>query len=147
MSQITVDLSTPSLTMNITGDVHVHVGQSPTVTQSLARIEDTLTAMATVQQRQSTQLVTLQTQENRMAADLTSVKQIVTDIDAETNTLAVKQQAEIALIADLKAQIAAGTPVTQADLDGLSDNLSAIRDRLKVIGADPADPIPSVPAV
>lgn len=75
-------------------------------------------------------------------ADITTVKQLVVDIDTETNAVAAKQDAEIAKIADLQAKLDAGGSVSSADLQGVQDGLQSISDRLKVIGADPAQPIP-----
>lgn len=76
---------------------------------------------------------------------VTDVQQLVKDLDAETNTIASKLDANTATIADLKAQIAAGSPVTQAQLDDLAAGLSTESDRLKTLGADPAQPIPPAP--
>lgn len=76
-------------------------------------------------------------------ADVASVKQLIVDLGAETDALSTKIDAEVAEIASLKAQIAAGSPVTQADLDAISAGLSPISDRLKALGASPADPIPA----
>jgi hypothetical protein len=77
-------------------------------------------------------------------AKLTDVQQLIADLDTETNTVAAKVDAQAAAIADLKAQIAAGSPVTQADLDAIAAGLTPISDRLKALGSDPAAPIPPV---
>lgn len=76
-------------------------------------------------------------------ADVTSVKQLITDMDAETNDISTKVDALNAKIVDLSNQIAAGSPVSQADLDGISDQLTPLSARLKALGANPADPIPA----
>ena len=78
-------------------------------------------------------------------ATVTSVKQLVTDLDAETNAVAAKVDAQAAAIADLKAKLAAGSAVSQADLEGIANALTPISDRLKALGANPEAPIP--PAV
>ncbi len=70
------------------------------------------------------------------------IKKLITDIDAETNVVAAKVDAQIAAIEALKAQLAAGT-ATAADLDDLVAGLTPISARLKSIGADPTAPIPS----
>jgi peptidoglycan hydrolase CwlO-like protein len=82
---------------------------------------------------------------DQLMADVTSIKQLVSDLNDETNAIAAKVDAQQKKIDDLSAQIAAGTPATQADLDAISDGLSPISDRLKALGANPAKPIP--PAV
>ncbi len=71
-------------------------------------------------------------------ADVTSVKQLITDMDNETNDIATKVDALNAKVAELSA----GT-VTQADLDGISDQLTPLSARLKAIGSNPSDPIPA----
>lgn len=70
------------------------------------------------------------------------VEQFLQDLDTETNTVASKVDAQTQAIVDLKAQVAAGTPVTQDQLDSIGSRLSIVSDRLKAIGADPAAPIP-----
>jgi hypothetical protein len=73
----------------------------------------------------------------RNAAMATQLEDLISAIDAETNAVAAEVDA-------LHAQLAAaqGATVTQADLD----RLAAIRDRLKTIGSDPANPVPAPPA-
>ena len=78
-----------------------------------------------------------------LMADVTSIKQLVVDLDTETNDVAAKVDAQTAAIADLKAQIAEGIPVTQEDLNAISDGLTPISARLKALGANPTDPIPA----
>jgi archaellum component FlaC len=67
--------------------------------------------------------------------------------DDKTREDALRQQ-----IDDLKAQLAAGDAVTQAQLDDLGNQitskteaLQAVSDHLKLIGTDPAQPVPPVP--
>lgn len=70
------------------------------------------------------------------------LEQLITDLNDETNVIAAKLDGQSAQIADLKAQIAAGTPVSQAQLDALQTGFAGVSDRLKTLGADPAQPIP-----
>jgi chromosome segregation ATPase len=84
----------------------------------------------------------LAAQETQLMADVASVKQLVADINDETNTIAGKVDAQTAKIEALKAQIAAGSGVTAQDLDDIAAGLTPISDRLKAIGADPDAPIP-----
>jgi uncharacterized coiled-coil protein SlyX len=82
-----------------------------------------------------------------LMSDVATVKQLVKDLGTETDNLAArldaKQAAQDAAIQALKDQIAAGGPVTQADIDGLAVDLTAEVSRLQSLGADPANPIPS----
>ena len=71
-----------------------------------------------------------------------SVKQLVSDLDVETNAVAAKVDAQTAAIQALKDQIAAGGVVSQADLDAIEAGLTPISARLKALGADPTTPIP-----
>lgn len=77
-----------------------------------------------------------------LMSTVNEVKTLVTAIDTETTAVATKVDAQIQQIAELKAQIAAGSPVTQEDLDAIAAGLQPISDRLTAIGADPANPIP-----
>lgn len=78
-----------------------------------------------------------------LMADVSSIKQLVTDLDTETNDVAAKVDAIVAQNDALKLQIANGSPATQADIDAISDGLTPISARLKAIGASPEDPIPA----
>jgi hypothetical protein len=88
------------------------------------------------------QIVALSKQDKLIMSTVTSVKQLVTDLDAETTAVSAKVDAEIAEIARLSAIIAAGGAISQADLDAISDGLTPISERLKVLGSDVANPIP-----
>lgn len=68
--------------------------------------------------------------------DLTTV---IADLDAATNQAAAEQSKLVAEIAALKSQ---GLPPTDAQLA----QLEAIAARVKSLGADPANPVPPVPA-
>jgi hypothetical protein len=70
------------------------------------------------------------------------IQKLISDFDAETTAIATRVDAQTAAITDLKAQIAAGTPVSAADLDEIVAGLQPISDRLQVLGSDPAQPIP-----
>lgn len=89
-------------------------------------------------------LDTLISQGALLMAAVTDLKTLAADLDVETNAVAAKIDAEMAQIADLKAQIAAGSPVSQADLDSIVASLGPVSDRLKALGADPAQPIPTL---
>lgn len=85
-------------------------------------------------------------QEHTIMADVKDVKQLVADLNDETNSVAAKVDAQAAAIKALKDQIAQGSPVTQADLDEIATALTPISERLKAIGADQANPIPPATA-
>jgi len=77
------------------------------------------------------------------AMQFTEIEALVTAINDATNVVAGKLDGLLVTIADLQAQLAAGTPVTQAQLDALGAALTAEKDTLVALGADPADPIPT----
>lgn len=83
-----------------------------------------------------------------MASDISSVKQLVADVKKATDDLATRVATKTTeqddAIQALKDQIANGQPVTQADLDGLSVDLSAEVAQLQAIGADPSNPVPPI---
>ena len=87
-------------------------------------------------------LIELRVLGDKLVMEYTEVLALVTDIDAATNAVAAKLDTQFAMIADLQAQVAAGTPVSQAQLDALGAALTAEKDRLVALGADPANPIP-----
>jgi hypothetical protein len=89
------------------------------------------------------QLAAQSKQEKAIMASVTTLKQLVTDLDTETNDVAAKIDAQLAAIQALKDQIAAGGVATQADLDSLSDALTPVSERLKVLGSSQTDPIPA----
>jgi len=84
----------------------------------------------------------IHTQESQIMATVTSIKQLVIDLDTETNDVAAKVDAQTAEIQRLSAIIAAGGAVTQEDLDAISAGLTPISERLKALGASQTDPIP-----
>lgn len=92
---------------------------------SLLRIE---TALDRIQQKLETAMATL-----------TSFKDLLAAVDAETNRIAAKIQS-------LVDQLAAGGMTEAEEAEALS-GLTAVADRLKTIGADPANPIPVEPPV
>ena len=75
--------------------------------------------------------------------EYTDILVLLTDIDMATNEVASTLEAQVALIADLQAQIAAGTPITHEQLDALGAALTAEKDRLTALATDPANPIPA----
>lgn len=92
----------------------------------------------------TTRLANIKAQELLIMASELDLETLVTDLNAATNTMAIKQDGEIAEIADLKKQIAAGVPVTQEQLDKVVAGLQPISDKLKAMGADATAPIPPV---
>ena len=86
----------------------------------------------------------IERQEIRIMTDVAGVKQIVSDMNDETNTIAAKVDAQNVKIDELKAQVAAGGTVSQQDLDDIGAGLTGISARLKTIGSDPTTPIPPV---
>ncbi len=75
-----------------------------------------------------------------MANTEQDLETLVAQINDATNQVAAKLDAQAASIQALKNQIDAGTPVNQAQLDALASSLTAERDRLQTLGADPANP-------
>lgn len=75
-------------------------------------------------------------------ANVNDVKQLVSDLNDETNTVAAKVDEQAKAIQALKDQVAQGSPVTQQDLDAIAAGLQPISDRLKALGADQTNPIP-----
>ncbi len=73
-------------------------------------------------------------------AVLDDIKAKLASIPAVIDAIAADQGGLIAEIADLKAQIAAGNPVTAADLDELLASATAIKDRLDAV--DASVPVP-----
>jgi hypothetical protein len=90
-----------------------------------------------------TLLQALSAKETTVMATVTSIKQLVVEMNDETNAIATKVDAQDAKIKALKDQIAAGGTVSQADLDDISAGLAPISDRLKALGANQLDPIPA----
>lgn len=72
-------------------------------------------------------------------AQLQNFKDLLAAVDAETTRISDK-------ITDLVAQLAAGGMTDAQEAEVLA-GLTAAADRLKTIGADPADPIPVEPPV
>jgi hypothetical protein len=102
------------------------------------RIRSRLTAL----QRIEALLHTLLQKVDHMRADLEKFRQ---DFDTETTRIADLQAAEIAELKALRDQVAtAGDTAVAAALDEVIAGLQPIEDRLKVIGTDPAQPIPPV---
>jgi hypothetical protein len=73
-----------------------------------------------------------------LKADLDAIK---TDADALV-TLVANQNAQIAA---LSAQVAAGTPVTQAQLDALTSEAQGVLDELSPLVTPPTPPTPPTP--
>lgn len=74
------------------------------------------------------------------------LKSLLDAIQAGVGTLATQVQAQAGTIAQLREQIAAGTPVTPAQLDDLVTEAAGIRDTLQALaGAPPMTPAVPVP--
>ena len=102
-------------------DLYIHHLDSPGATEKLDQI-----------------LARLET----LMSAATDIEKLISDVNDETNAIAARIDAEDKSIQDLKAQIAAGSPATQADLDAISANLTATSARLKALGVDPTNPVP-----
>lgn len=89
-----------------------------------------------------TRVIALQGQEKHLMTTVDNVKQLVADLNTETNNVAAKLDAQKAALEALKQKVDSGSPVTQADLDAIADGLTPISDRLKALGADDTNPIP-----
>lgn len=75
------------------------------------------------------------------------IEQLIGDLNTVTNKIAGKVAAEEASIQSLKDQIAAGTPVSQSQLDLIGSGLTAVVGQLTAIGADPTNPLPATDPV
>lgn len=78
----------------------------------------------------------IQQKTEQAMASLQSFKDLLAAVDVETNRIAAK-------IDELVAKLEAGG-MTEAEEEEALAGLSATADRLKTIGANPADPIPPV---
>lgn len=116
--------------MEITVHVYLHEG-SDGVDRKLDHVLHVVSALAA--------------QEKQVMAGVNDIKQLVRDLDDETNAVADKVDAQTAKIQELKDQIAAGGTVSQADLDEIAAGLTPISDRLKSLGANTDQPIPPAP--
>lgn len=91
-----------------------------------------------------TQASALLAQGQTLMAEIGSVKQLISDINDETNGVAAKIDTQTAAIVALQAKVDAGGAVEASDLDDLVAGLQPISDRLKALGSDPEAPIPPV---
>ena len=78
----------------------------------------------------------------QLTMQYTDLLALIVDINLATNVVAGKLDGMTVTIADLQAQIAAGTPVSQGQLDDLAALLAAEKATLIALGADPSNPIP-----
>lgn len=85
----------------------------------------------------------IQGQEMGIMTTVKDTQQFIVDLNDETNALSVKLDGNTATINALKAQVAAGVPVSQEQLDAINAGLAPISARLKALGSDPTDPIPA----
>ena len=94
--------------------------------QLLKQLKQVNTVLDHIQQKMETMMATLQNFKDLLAA-----------VDAETNRIAAKIQA-------LVDQLSAGGMSDAEEAEALA-GLSAVADRLKTIGADPSNPVPTEP--
>ena len=83
----------------------------------------------------------------KMAGTLASILAEVGAVNEELDVVAVGVDTLVKTVADLKAQLAAGVPVAQADLDALDAVVQSIQGKLDgVKAAEDAALTPVVPA-
>jgi len=104
--------------------LHLHVHDESSGRVILERLDQILTLVRAAQ----AQGVTIMATQKELSDELDEIKTAVDDVKATS-------QAQIAEIAALKAQIAAGTPVSQEQLDALDAKADSI---LASLGAPPA---------
>jgi|KBSSwiStaDraftv2_1062776.scaffolds.fasta_scaffold145942_2 hypothetical protein len=105
-------------------DVHVHLHDESSGRVILEKLDQLLTLVRAVQ----AQGMTLMATQQELSDELDAIKTAVDEVKATG-------QAQVAEIAALKAQIAAGTPVSQEQLDSLDAKADSI---LASLGAPPA---------
>ena len=86
----------------------------------------------------------------QLLAAFATLNTVTSDLSAKADVIIGKENEQLMEIAALKAQIAAGSPVTQAQLDALGASveervlaLTAVRDRLAPLAADVENPDPN----
>lgn len=94
-------------------------------------------------QRLDSKLDTLHETIERIMAKIKDVETLLDQVNVATNQLASRVLNEQNEIAQLRAQIAAGTPVTEAQLDSVVSRLGVLKTQLEGIGADSENPIPA----
>jgi hypothetical protein len=100
------------------------------------------------QKRIEAQLATLLSKlEDGMAATKDSIDGLITAFDQATNRVAGKLEEMKAEIQALKDQVAAGSPITQEQLDALEARLTQEVGDLQALGADAENPVPENPPV
>lgn len=78
---------------------------------------------------------------------VTDIDTLLDSLNTATNDVAADVAAQAAEIAALRAQIAAGTPVSQEQLDAIASRLGSSVTRLQTLAADTNNPVPEVPPV
>lgn len=99
---------------------------------------------SSVLQRLELSLTKLHEKVDRMGGQIADVNVLLDKLNTATNEVAADLDAQRAQIEALKAQIAAGSPVTQEQLDAVIGRLTPAVSRLEALGADPQNPIPVV---
>lgn len=80
-------------------------------------------------------------------AKVTDIDTLLDSLNTATNDVAADVATQAAEIAALRDQIAAGAPVTQAQLDAIASRLGTSVARLQTLAADTNNPVPVVPPV
>lgn len=80
---------------------------------------------------------------DRIMAKITDVNTLLDELNTATNDVAADVTAERAELKALREQIAAGTPVSQEQLDAVASRLGSTVARLQALAADPDNPVPA----
>jgi len=130
-----------------TGRVHLNFF-TDTQNEILRRLDQLGADVETVKQ----QGVQLMSTVNDAQALLVSMNEVTNQLAAAVSTVVDTEAQQLEEIRKLREQIANGTPVTQAQLDGLvsgmterRDTLTMVRDHLQTIASDPNNPTPPLP--
>jgi hypothetical protein len=120
--------------------VHVHLHAQPT--------SDNTAVLAAIADLKGELMVTAA----GLQATLAAIDAATTQLGVVVGVVVSNEAKQLALIADLKAQLAAGAPVTQEQLDAMGviadqskTHLEAVSSQLTGIAADPNNPVPEPP--
>ena len=107
------------------------------ILQAIARLDATMLTLALEVRDVRESVQALGRREHRMAVDVNQLKADLAALVASEKAAEDKEQADLALISDnianLKAQVATGGGVTQADLDALDSQVLAVSSGLSTI--------------
>lgn len=89
-----------------------------------------------------------------LSATLGALNTVTNNLSTVADKILVNEAAQLSLIQSLRDQLAAGTPISDAQLDQLNDSatsttaaLTVVRDHLLTIASDPENPAPPVPPI